>query len=377
MVSEIRRWLTDRKETAVLVSEVPAFQEYWYPVAYSVDVVQVPRPVRVLGENYVIWRGRAGAVGAAVDECPHRGARLSQGWIEDGDLVCGYHGWAFAPSGACTRIPQNDPDAPIPPRARTLSVLVEERYGLVWICPGMPRAGIPDLPEADDPRFVLIHEIMEVWRASAPRVIDNALDVSHLAWTHRNTIGDSTNPRMNNLVVQRDGHRLRCRVSYASRLTAEQRRNTGLSGDITTRVTNSELVQPFVFRDVMEYENGLRHVLLKTATPVDDTHTLFCQFIARNDNPDQEKTAAIIALDRKIQSEDRVLLEQIRPEFPLQMQTEMHTRSDRMSVEYRRILAELAGETSWIPPDGTWSRPFADAARAASRARAKTVETSG
>ncbi|WP_141581567.1 aromatic ring-hydroxylating dioxygenase subunit alpha [Actinomadura sp. WMMA1423] len=348
----------------MLVSQVPAFTEYWYPVAYAQEISDVPRRARVLGEDYVLWRGRDDVIGAAVDECPHRGSRLSQGWVEDGALVCGYHGWAFGTSGACERIPQNDPEQPIPPRARALSALVEEKYGLIWLCPGMPRAGIPVLEEALDPEFTLIHELMEVWKASAPRVIDNALDVSHLAWTHRNTIGSSANPRMNNMQVERDGDKLRSRVSYISRLTPEQRRNTGLTGDFTTRTTNSQLVQPFVFKDVMEYENGLRHVLFKTATPVDDEHTLFCQFIARNDDPDEGRRQEIIALDRRIQSEDKELLEQIRPEFPLEIKTEMHTRTDRMTVEYRRILAGLAQESTLVPPDRTWSRPFVEAARA-------------
>lgn len=348
----------------MLVSQIPALKEYWYPVAYSGDLTDAPRRVRLLGDDYVVWRGRGGLVGAALDECPHRGARLSQGWLENGDLVCPYHGWSFDPTGACTRIPQNDDDKPIPPRARALAVLVEERYGLVWVCPGMPRASIPELPEAEDPGFTLLHEMMDVWEASAPRIIDNALDVAHLAWTHKNTIGDSSAPKMHNMVVERDGQRLTSRVSYRSRVTEAQRRNTGITTDFTTRTTNSELVQPFVFKDVMEYENGLKHVLMKTATPIDDTHTLFCQFIARNDAPDAEKAESIVALDRLIQAEDRNLLEHIRPEFPLEITTEMHTRSDRMTVEYRKILAELAGESSLAPPDRVWATPFLQAARA-------------
>ena len=99
---------------------------------------------------------------------------LSQGWLENGEIVCPYHGWAFNTAGACTRIPQQDDDMPIPPRARTLNILIAERYGLVWICAGMPLADIPDLPEAEDPSFTLLHELMEVWTTSAPRVIDNA-----------------------------------------------------------------------------------------------------------------------------------------------------------------------------------------------------------
>ena len=348
----------------MLVSEIPALREYWYPVAYSSELGDRPKGVRLLSDDYVVWRGADGRLGAAVDECPHRAARLSQGWLEDGHLVCPYHGWSFDTSGACTRIPQNEADKPIPPRARAMSVLVAERYGLVWLCPGMPRADIPELPEAEDPGFVLMHELMEVWTTSAPRVIDNALDISHVAWTHRNTIGDSSAPRFESYDIARDGHKLTSRVSYRARLTEALKANTGLEGEYTIRVTNAELVQPFVYKDVMEYENGLRHVLFKTATPVDDNHTLFCQFIARNDNPDEKKRAGIIALDRRIQNEDRELLNSIRPEFPLEIQTEMHTRSDRMTVEYRKILAELARENSDITPDSRWARPFLETVRA-------------
>jgi phenylpropionate dioxygenase-like ring-hydroxylating dioxygenase large terminal subunit len=348
----------------VLVSEVPAFREYWYPVAYSTGVGTSPLKVRVLGDDFVLWRGTPdGPIGAAVDECPHRSARLSQGWVEGGDLVCPYHGWAFDASGACTRIPQNDPETPIPPRARTMAVLVEERYGLVWLCPGMPRTQVPVLPEAQDDGYTLIHEMMATWSASAPRVVDNALDVSHLSFVHRGSIGDADNPRLHGLTVEREGEGLRMSVSYLSRVTEQQKLNTGITDDFTVRTTHAQLVQPFVFRGVLEYENGLKHVLFKTCTPIDDTHTLFCQFIARNDHPDEAKQAGIIAVDRQVQEEDRELLEGVRPEFPLQLQTEMHTRSDRMTVEYRRILADLAAESSMVAPDKQWARPFLAASR--------------
>ena len=354
----------------MFVSEVPALKGYWYPVAYSAELADKPKAVRLFSDDYVVWRGADGTVGCAVDECPHRAARLSTGWIEDGNLVCPYHGWAFRTSGACTRIPQNDEAMPVPPRAQAMSVLVDERYGLVWVCPGMPIAAIPELPEAESADFALMHEIMEVWDTSAPRVIDNALDIAHVAWTHRNTIGDSTAPRFESYEIKRDGHKLSSRVSYRARLTDALRTNTGLTGDYTIRITNAELVQPFVYKDVMEYENGLRHVLFKTATPVDDRHTLFCQFIARNDHPDEQKRASIIALDRAIQSEDRELLKHIRPEFPLDIQTEMHTRADRMTVEYRKILAELARENSDVTADATWARPFLQAVRSTRSSRA-------
>jgi phenylpropionate dioxygenase-like ring-hydroxylating dioxygenase large terminal subunit len=328
----------------MLVSEVPALRDYWYAVAYSNAVADQPVECRLFGSDYVVWRPCPdGPVRAAPNACPHRGAALSQGWISDGCLVCSYHGWRYDQSGACVAIPASEPGVPIPARARLQPVLTGERYGLVWVCVGVPRAPIPVLPELDRPEFTLIHELIEVWQASAPRITDNALDVSHVAWVHRDSVGDPSSPRMSDFSVQRDGEQLRFSVTIQSRVAGQQVANTGLEG-VVSRTTHAELVQPFVFRGVLEYENGLRHVLYKTAAPVDDRSTLFCQFVARNDHPGPERQAGIIAVDRRVQEEDRRLLEHIDPDFPIDTTTEIHTRTDRMTIEYRRILADLAAE---------------------------------
>ncbi|MFI5040685.1 MAG: Rieske 2Fe-2S domain-containing protein [Acidimicrobiales bacterium] len=339
----------------MLVGEIPALRDYWYPIGYAGDLGAAPTPFRLFGEPFVAWRPEEGAPPlAAVDVCPHRAARLSQGWVEEGQLVCPYHGWRYEGGGACTLIPANDPDLPIPSRARLRTIPAADRYGLVWVCAGEPRAGIPDLVEAEDPEYVLIHEMMEEWGASAPRIIDNALDVSHVAWTHRNSVGDRNNPRLSDYTLSREGERLTFSVTYTAKVDDRQSVNTGIAAGLTTRSTHAELVQPLVFRGVLEYhDNGLRHVLFKTATPVDDRTTLFCQFIARNDRPTQDRWGSIRATDRLVQSEDRALLEAIDPDFPTAVTTEVHTRADRMTVEYRRILADLAAEGTGLAADGT------------------------
>jgi len=320
-----------------------------------------PFAFRIFGENYVLWRGAHDSVHAAIDECPHRAGRLSQGWIEEGALVCPYHGWKFDSTGACIDIPQKDPELPIPPRARVKSILVEERYGLVWVCTGMPRDRVPLLPEAEDPEWTLIQEMFDVWNASALRIIDNALDVSHLSFVHKGTIGDPQHPRLSDFKVKRDGVTLKFTVSYVSRITDLQRQNVGLTGTHTTRTTHAELVQPLVFRGLLEYENGIKHILFRVATPVDDYRSILCQFVARNDDPSPEKQKTIAALDRAVQSEDKQILEAITPDFPRDLTTEFHTRADRMTVEFRRILADLAAETSLARPDHEWARPLAPA----------------
>lgn len=343
----------------MLVSEVPAFREYWYPIAYDHEVGTEPFPFRMFGDDYVAWRPSPDEpVHAAVDECPHRSARLSQGWVEDGCLVCPYHGWHFAGDGACVEIPSNAPGVPVPPRAHVQSVLADEKYGLVWVCVGVPREPIPSFVELDR-GYTLVHEMFETWAASAPRIIDNALDVSHVAWVHRSSVGTPDAPRLGDFEVERRGAHLSFSVTITARVTEQQKANTGITSDVTPRTTYAELVQPFVFRGLLRYEeNGLEHVLYKTCTPIDDRHTRFCQFVARSDHPDEAKQAGIIAIDRQVQAEDRALLEGVRPEFPLEITTEVHVRSDRMTLEYRKALAELAAETTGVTPDAAWARPW-------------------
>jgi phenylpropionate dioxygenase-like ring-hydroxylating dioxygenase large terminal subunit len=329
----------------MLVSDVPALRDYWYPIAYEGEIGTDPRSFRMFGEQYVIWRDKDGGTAhASIDECPHRSSRLSQGWVVDGCIVCPYHGWRFDPDGRCVEIPAADEGVPVPSRARVAPVPIAERYGLVWACVGDPVHDLPLLPEAEDEEYVLIHELMEEWAASAPRIIDNALDVSHVAWVHKDSVGSAANPRLSDFTVEREGYVLRFSVSYIAAVNEQQKQNLGITSDLTRRSTHAELVQPLIFRGVLVYEeNGLRHVLYKTATPVDDEHTLFCQFIARSDRPTAEIREQIAAVDRVVQSEDRRLLEAVKADFPIDVSSELHTRSDRMTLEYRRVLGDLAG----------------------------------
>lgn len=102
------------------------------PVARADEVRERPVRVVVAAEPWVVGRMR-GRLFAARDRCPHRGAPLSAGDIDDGCLVCPYHGWRFDPDGVATAIPALGAAAPVPPRARLETAEVVERDGLVWI----------------------------------------------------------------------------------------------------------------------------------------------------------------------------------------------------------------------------------------------------
>ena len=126
-----------------MLVEHEALRHQWYVVAEGVDVTDAPVQVRLLGQSYVLWRSSDGSLVAAPDRCPHRESPLSIGTVDNGRLTCPYHGWSFGDGGRCVEIPSSGTDRPIPPAAHLPVVNVEERYGLVWICPDEPVGTIP------------------------------------------------------------------------------------------------------------------------------------------------------------------------------------------------------------------------------------------
>ena len=87
---------------------------YWHPVAYSDEINDSPYAAKLLDTKLVLYRNNHRSLVAANNQCPHRGASLSRGWLENGMLVCAYHGLKYNSKGECTRIPAAGPDAKIP-----------------------------------------------------------------------------------------------------------------------------------------------------------------------------------------------------------------------------------------------------------------------
>lgn len=102
-------------------------------------------PAIVGGYAIAVWRPETGPANVWEDRCPHRGMRLSFGFVRDGRLRCIYHGWGYEPGGHCAFIPAH-PDL-APPKTICANVYPsEERYGIVWtnLCE-TPNAHLPDV----------------------------------------------------------------------------------------------------------------------------------------------------------------------------------------------------------------------------------------
>lgn len=186
----------------------PALQNYWHPVALSKDVAEKPLAVRLLDERLALFRLKTGLV-CFRDLCIHRGTSLSLGRIEGDRVVCAYHGWNYSSSGVCVRIPALPPERPIPEKARVEAFRCQERYGLVWVCLGEPRAPIPEFPEYGDPAFDAYFIGPTTWNCSAARAMENFVDQAHFAWVHDGILGDRNHPEFVPVDVERHGEELR------------------------------------------------------------------------------------------------------------------------------------------------------------------------
>ncbi|MDP1962974.1 MAG: aromatic ring-hydroxylating dioxygenase subunit alpha [Reyranella sp.] len=121
-------------------------RRYWHPVGMAADAGATPRPVRILGENLILFRDGRGQAGLVYPRCCHRGTTLYYGKVEERGIRCCYHGWLFDVEGHCLEMPcEPNPTGAQCQRVRQPWYPVAERYGLVFAYLG-PTEKKPVLP---------------------------------------------------------------------------------------------------------------------------------------------------------------------------------------------------------------------------------------
>jgi phenylpropionate dioxygenase-like ring-hydroxylating dioxygenase large terminal subunit len=114
-------------------------RRYWHPVGMSADAGGTPRPVKVLGEELILFRDGEGRPGLVYPRCCHRGTTLYYGKVEERGIRCCYHGWLFDVEGRCLEMPcEPNPTGAQCSRVRQPWYPVEERYGLLFAYLGPP-----------------------------------------------------------------------------------------------------------------------------------------------------------------------------------------------------------------------------------------------
>jgi phenylpropionate dioxygenase-like ring-hydroxylating dioxygenase large terminal subunit len=235
----------------------------WYSILESRAVRWRPIGVQRLGERLVLWRDGAGNIACMRDRCPHRGAALSGGRIVAGRLECPWHGFQYEGGGRCVLTPCSGRGAKIPRSLCAETYPVRERYGLIWLWWGEPRAHLPPVPWFDELPDDLSAASGLGFEAPYPweRMIESNLDIHHTPFVHHWTI-PGVGTLLDPMHVEVDGEMMRCRGCLRKDDGRPAAESPGMPFGILARLPNLIL---------LELTPKLR--LFVVATPMDEERT--------------------------------------------------------------------------------------------------------
>jgi phenylpropionate dioxygenase-like ring-hydroxylating dioxygenase large terminal subunit len=310
----------------------PVLINDWHVVT-TADMLQPGKPLgaRLLEEDIVLWR-----VGETVcawrDLCLHRGTKLSLGRVENETIICPYHGWTYNQEGQCTRYPAH-PDQTPSPKAHARVYPAQEKYGLIWVCLGEPANDIPSFEQWDDSSFRKVYCGPYHYNANGPRAIENFLDVTHFPFVHQGYLGDPGVPEISDYEAE-----ITTEGVVARDITVWQPDPDGMGKG--RHVTYLYKVMRPLTAYFVKSSIGPRFAMFFTITPVGSNDSIAHAYVAMDygDQTDEE----IRAFQNTITLQDVPVVESQRPELlPLDLQEELHLRSDRTAIAYRKWLRQL------------------------------------
>ena len=310
--------------------------EHWHPVAQPQDIGEAPFAVQLLDRDLVLWRDATGSLRAFVDQCPHRGARLSLGRVNNGRLECSYHGWQFAGSGQCELVPALPTFQPTQ-RHCVQHFDVQEAYGLVWLRLAASERALPAFVAESDSRLRKVNCGPYDVAASAPRIIENFLDMSHFGFVHEGWLGSRDMTAMEDYNVESTATGL-----LATGCKAWQPQSNLHSTQAAQVEYTYEVISPYnaVLTKIPEAgssKEGWRESIALFICPLtpETSRVWFRLAVADFESTD----AQLQAFQHTIFTQDQPVLESQRPKrLPLDIRAELHTAADKGSSAYRRFL---------------------------------------
>jgi phenylpropionate dioxygenase-like ring-hydroxylating dioxygenase large terminal subunit len=281
-------------------------RDQWYVVLESNEVDAHPLGVTRMGEKMVFWRDQAGKVCAAVDRCPHRGVALSAGMIENEHLRCPFHGFIW----------------------------------IWWGIPAPEELPAPEFFDTLDETF-FYGSAHDPWEAHYSRVIENQLDVVHLPFIHRNTIGRGNRTLVDGPVVEWKGDKMLYTYVFNRVDDGTPARKTS---ELSPKSATSVHLE-FIFPNLWQNYISDKVRIVAAFVPVDEEHTIlylrFYQNFMRLPLLGQLVARLAMPSNVYIAHEDRRVVITQQPKASGLKIGEILIQGDLPIIEYRRKRAAL------------------------------------
>jgi len=323
------------------------FINFWYPAARSAEVTGTPLLLRMLGQDFVVWRDDDGKAHCLSNTCIHRGGSLGRGKVVNGHIQCPYHGWRFDGTGTCRAIPSLGPNPSIPARTRIDAYPVEERYGLVFCFLG-------DLPEDERPPIMNIKEWgLDGWAYTTQefnfpvnfeRSIENGLDPAHNEFVHdtHGFKGEWDDYHTPKVVLEETewGTGFSEMIKAPPLPEKEMHKASGRTGDAMIWVATGHegVASLWTFIHPSEHMHIQQYAF---ETPVDEYNIKVWLINMRNFMLDPSNDERIMARNQYVAFQDRDVLNDVRPRHtPIGNNNEYFLPADLCIGRYRERLTE-------------------------------------
>ena len=208
----MNRWKYDCSSTGPGTLAGRYLRKFWHPVHRVEDIATgQAKPLRIMGEDFTLYRGSSGKCYVVAPRCAHRGVQLSVGWVEGEHIRCRYHGWKYNGEGQCVEQPAEG-ERDFSAKVRIGHKPTVEYKGLVfaYLGEGDP-PNFPVFPELEGDG--VIEAIVYRRNCNLTNMIDNQLDEAHFAFTHRKTLDRI--PEIPRISIQRTEYGV---ASYSERV---------------------------------------------------------------------------------------------------------------------------------------------------------------
>ncbi|HZT05595.1 MAG TPA: Rieske 2Fe-2S domain-containing protein [Chloroflexota bacterium] len=270
-------------------------RRYWHVVGALPDLEADPvRPVRLLGEDLILFRDEAGRLGLIAERCAHRGISLAHGIPQSNGLRCAYHGWTYDPDGHVVDMPFEPACLPL----RIAAYPVAELGGLVWAYLGPePRPLLPryeGFVREDLDKNVTIKLLPCNW----VQCMDNSMDPVHFEHLHGH-YGNYMNRRLGKEPAMRTPRHLKIAFEEFEYGVYKRRLVEGETEDCDDWTVGHPILFPNILAQLQDAYHSYQ-----IRVPVDDTHTLHVLYRGTLRKPGAAPQNGLIVKHERVEYDD-------------------------------------------------------------------------